>query len=87
MLLDETPLTKAFQEHLAFPPRGTKAITYYNSVIKQLKRSYSRRLTVEIAFNVFQFHYTACLQFNKSRCQNQSTPIIQRPFLNGWRSY
>ncbi len=72
---NKTPLTKAFWRHLAFLPGRTRLdLTVIQ--IKQLKRSYSRRLIVDIAFNVFQYHDTTCLLFNRSRCQNQSTPLL-----------
>jgi hypothetical protein len=42
----------------------------------QLKRSYSRRLKFDLAFYVFQCHYTTCLPFHSSRCQNQRIGVF-----------
>lgn len=71
-----TPLTKAFKRHSAFLPSRTR-LDLTKIQIKQLKRSYSRRLNFEIAFYEIQFHYSTCLQINKTRCQNQSTPLMK----------
>ncbi len=75
MPLNRTPLTKAFWRHLAFLPSRTR-LNLTVIQIMQLKRSYSRRLKFGLAFNVYQCHYTTCLPFNESRCQNQSTPLV-----------
>ena len=40
----ESPSTRAILRHLTFPPGGTKALTYYNSVIKLQERIYFRHL-------------------------------------------
>ena len=40
----ESPSTRAILRHLTFPPGGTKALTYYNSVIKLQERNYFRHL-------------------------------------------
>jgi len=81
MPLGGMPLTKAFQGHLAFPPRGNKGRNLTIIQIRQLKRSYSRRLKFGTAFYVFQYHYTTCLLSTKSCCQNQSTPVNFQPNL------
>jgi hypothetical protein len=41
---NESPSTRAILRHLTFPPGGTKALTYYNSVIKLQERIYFRHL-------------------------------------------
>lgn len=82
MPLDETPLTKAFQGHLACAPSAPRLVSYYNSEIKQLKRSYSRRLNFDLAFYAFQSPYATCLPVSTTRCQNQSTPVCKYSF---WR--
>ncbi len=75
MPLNRTPLTKAFWRHLAFlPSRTWLNLTVIQ--IRQLKRSYSRRLKFDLAFYVYHGRYTTCLPFNESRCQNQSTPFL-----------
>jgi len=61
--------------HSAFlPSRKNANLTIIQ--IKQLKRSYSRRLKFDLAFYVYQCHYTTCLQISTTRCQNQSTPLF-----------
>jgi len=46
---DESPSTRAVLRHLTFPPGGTKALTYYNSVIKLQERIYFRHLRFGIS--------------------------------------
>jgi len=73
MSQNRTPLTKAFWRHKAFLPSRTR-LNLTIIQIMQLKRSYSRRLKFENSVLRVQLHYSTCLPFNKSRCQNQSTP-------------
>ena len=46
---NESPSTRAVLRHLTFPPGGTKALTYYNSVIKLQERIYFRHLRFGIS--------------------------------------
>ena len=46
---NESPSTRAILRHLTFPPGGTKALTYYNSVIKLQERIYFRHLRFGIS--------------------------------------
>lgn len=75
MPLNRTPLTRAFWRHLALLPSRTR-LNLTVIQIRQLKRSYSRRLKFDLAFYVCHGRYTTCLPFNESRCQNQSTPLL-----------
>ena len=50
-----TAANQGFQETFSLHTLCARAWTYYNSVIKQLKRNYFRRLYFEIDFNEYYF--------------------------------
>ena len=83
--LNWTPQDKASKENPAFLPCRSEAnLTMIQ--IKQQERSYFRRLKVRNNDVREQFHFPACLLFNSTCCQNQSTPkysvIVQIMYHN-----
>jgi len=59
----QTAVNQGFLETFSFPALQDVAnLTIVQ--IKQLKRSYSRRLMFDLAFNVSHGRYTTCLPFN-----------------------
>ena len=70
-------VNQRFQETFSLRILCAEAWSYYNSDIKQLKRSYFRRLNVWNKFNEKSFQSSVCLHFHWPCCQNQSSPIFQ----------